>query len=83
MDVVARVEAEPMVLEPRMADAGNLWVKLLTAAVSNRRDVRIAARVSALQTVLTASTDARYRSLASAACRLPAARMRVADRSQR
>lgn len=81
MELIGRVTGEPLLLEPRMNGDNELWNKLLTSVVSSKRDVRVAARVSALQTVLTGTT--RERRLAAAACKLPALPLRVADDSSR
>lgn len=70
-------------LEPRMVENEGLWRKLLNAGVSAKRDVRRAARVSALQTVLTQSSTGTYRHLAAAACTMPAVAVRVAERKPR
>lgn len=83
MELYTRVAEENSLLEPRMTDSPELWNKLLTAGVSARRDVRIAARVSALQTVLTRGPATAYRQLATAACAMPAASMRVTERPRR
>ena len=83
MDLIDRVAEEPTLLEPRMGDDSELWTKLLTSGVSRKRDVRMAARVSALQSVLTGAAHSTYRQFATAARQLPAARMRVADDRQR
>ncbi len=83
MDLVGRVAEEPSLLEPRMSDDVEFWTKMLTSGVSNKRDVRMAARVSALQSVLTGAAHLTYRQFATAARQLPAARMRVADYRRR
>jgi len=83
MELYMRVADENSLLEPRMTSSQELWHKLLTAGVSAKRDVRIAARVSALQTVLTRGPAMAYRQLATAACAMPAASMRVAERPRR
>jgi hypothetical protein len=83
MELIGRVAEEPSLLEPRMSADTELWNKLLTSGVSGKRDVRMAARVSALQSVLTGAAHSGNRQFATAACQLPAARMRVADDRQR
>ena len=80
MDLLERALEHRSLLSPRMADKADLWNRLLTAGVSNRRPVRLAARAAALQTLLTQSTTRSGRPLAAAACRLPPARTRVAQR---
>jgi hypothetical protein len=76
MDLFSRALEDQALLAPRMADQPDLWNKLLTAGVSNRRHLRRAARVAALQTVLTQRPVRPYRRLAAAACKMRAARTR-------
>ena len=83
VDIVTRVAEEPQILVVRAADDAELWTRLLTAGVSGRRDLRVAARISALQSVLTGTARSGYRPLASAACKLPTMKMRVAERRRR
>lgn len=83
VELFSRAVTEYRLLEPRMFDNPDLWQKLLNAGVSAKKDVRMAARVSALQTVLTRSETGSYRQLAAAACSMPAVAVRVADRSSR
>lgn len=80
MDLYSSVLQDRMLLAPRMADNSDLWQRLLTAGVSNRRHVRIAARVSAMQTMLTQCRGRPYRPLAAAACRLPPVKVRNSGR---
>lgn len=67
-------------LRPRLAHDGDFWRKLLGPGISSRKDVRLAARISAMQMVLTGSAMKTRRPLAAAACSLPTVSMRVADR---
>ena len=83
MELIGRVAEEPPLLEPRMGGDVELWSKLLTSVVSSKRDVRTAARLSALQTILTGVARINDRQLAAAACKLPATPMRVADPRRR
>jgi hypothetical protein len=76
MDLLSRTLEERALLAPRMADRPDFWHKLLTAGVSNRRHLRHAARLAALQTVLTRSSARTDRRLAAAACKMPAPRTR-------
>ena len=80
IDLVDRAAELPGLLEARMSDRHDLWNKLLTSGLSSKRDVRHAARVSALQTVLTSTAAIPGRPLASAARRLPTTRLRLAPR---
>lgn len=66
--------------QPKRACDSDFWRKLLDAGTSSRKDVRLAARISAMQTVITRSAQSSRRPLAAAACRLPAVSMRVAER---
>ncbi len=76
MDLFSRALEDQALLAPRMADKPDLWHKLLTMGVSNRRHLRRAARVAALQTLLTQGPMRTYRPLAAAACKMPAPRSR-------
>ena len=67
-------------LEPRLAYDGDFWQKLLGAGTSARKDVRLAARISAMQTVITRGVTSPQRPMAAAACKLPDVSMRAADR---
>jgi hypothetical protein len=83
VELLSRAVTEYQLLEPRMFDNADLWRRLLSAGISAKKDVRMAARVSALQTVLTRSDTGSYRQLAAAACSMPRVAVRVADRSSR
>ena len=76
MDLFSRALEDQALLAPRMADKPDLWRKLLTVGVSNRRHLRRAVRVAALQTLLTQGPVRTYRPLAAAACKMPAPRSR-------
>lgn len=67
-------------LRPRLARNDAFWRKLLGAGVSARKDVRLAARISAMQTVITKSIERPRPSLATAACSMRSVAARVADR---
>ena len=83
MELFARTLEDRTLLAPRMADNAELWHKLLTAGVSNRRHLRRAARVAALQTVLTERPLHPARPLAAAACRMPAAQTRRSTKTRK
>lgn len=83
MELLIRVIPCNHLLKPRLADNTNFWNKLLGAGVNPEREVRVAARLCALQTMLTQSPAARYRRLAAAACSMPTPALRVADKSVR
>jgi hypothetical protein len=76
MDLIARALEDLTLLAPRMADQPDLWDRLLTAGVSNRRHVRLAARVATLQTILIQPPLRPHRPLAAAACKMSPARTR-------
>ena len=80
MDLYARALEDQALLAPRMAEETGLWNRLLSGGVSNRRDVRLAARVAALQTVLTQRRVRPYRPLAAAARRMPPVKTRHSAR---
>lgn len=83
MELLRRVVRCDHILEPRLADNSDFWRKLLNAGVSPERDVRVAARLCALQTMLTQSPAAIYRRLPAAACNMPMPAMRVAEKPKR
>ena len=74
---------EPNLLTPRLANRSEFWAKLLDAGSSQEKEIRHAAQLCALQTVLTRQMSERYRQLPAAACSTPAPAMRVADRRRR
>ena len=63
-------------LIPRFADREDIWSKLLGAGVSSERDVRRAAQLTVLQTMLTRDAVPGHERLSAAACRMPAPRTR-------
>lgn len=75
MDLFTRTLEDQTLLVPRMAGKAGLWDKLLTAGVSSRRHLRHAARVGALQTVLTNAPVRPHQALAAAAAKMPPARI--------
>lgn len=78
--VLATAGARADVLILRCANDAGLWAKLLASGISREKQVRRAAHISALQSVLTrASMPDRKR---WAACALKAPSMKVADESQ-
>jgi hypothetical protein len=83
MDLFTRALEDQTLLAPRMAGKAGFWDKLLTAGVSKRRHLRIAARVAALHTVLTNAPARPYRALAAAACKTPPARIRTSGKRSR
>ena len=80
MELFSRALEDQALLAPRLAARADLWHKLLTAGVSNRRHLRRAARLAALQTVLTQSPLRARRPLAAAACKITAPRTRTSGK---
>ena len=72
--------SEPRLVAPRLVNRMEFWTKLLDAGSSRDKDIRHAAQLCALQTVLTRQSSERYRQLPAAACSMPAPATRVADR---
>ena len=83
MELFTRTLEDQTLLAPRMADKAGFWDKLLTAGVSNRRHLRLAARMAALHTVLTNTPARPYRTLAAAACKMPPVRSRKREKRGR
>jgi hypothetical protein len=83
VDVLEFGRREAGLLSLRHAESGAFWQRLLTGATSDEALVRQAARLAALQAVLTGSAGGRTtRPLRNAACSLgPAARVAESDRS--
>jgi len=70
-------------LQPRFPGNEQFWIKLLGPGLSSERDVRIAAHLTALQSVLTENPATRYRATRAAACSTVVPSLRVADRNDR
>lgn len=70
-DVLQLARRQGDLLTVRLAGNGDFWNKLLGAGTSAEKDVRDAAHLSALQTILTSDTGIDYRRLPAAACSMP------------
>lgn len=70
---------EPGLLSPRLPSHREFWSKLLGAGTSNDKEVRHAAHLTALQTVLTNPAAEHYQRLPAAACLMPTPARRVAE----
>lgn len=70
-------------LQPRFAASERCWRKLLGPGLSSERDVRQAAHLAALQSILTEDPATHYRPMRAAACSTLAPALRVADRTRR
>jgi len=77
--LLQRMAGRGDLLRVRRAGDVEFWNKLLGPGLSSERDVRRAAQLSALQSILTAGPVPRYRSLRAAACNAPAPSLRIAD----
>ena len=77
--VLQRTAGRSDLLRPRRAEDVAFWGKLLGPGLCSEREVRGAAQLSALQSVLTEDPAARYRSLRAAACRTAAPALFVAE----
>ena len=76
------VSQEPHILTLRMATKTSFWCKLLGAGISEEDEVRSAAQLCALQSILTKQPREAYARLPAAACRMPAPASRVAERDR-
>lgn len=70
---------EPGLLSPRLPSHREFWSKLLGAGTSNDEEIRHAAQLTALQTVLTNPAAEHYQRLPAAACLMPTPARRVAE----
>jgi len=77
--LLAAVAPHPDLLELRRASDDELWRKLLHDGVSRETEIRTAAHVSSLQTVLTRPVSSVPRTWAVAACKTRRTGLRVAD----
>ena len=80
--LLQRTSSHLDLLQPRLADNIDFWKKLLGPGLSSEQDVRTAAHVAALQTILTENPAAQYRPLRAAACSFVAPSLQVADKRQ-
>lgn len=77
--LLAAVAPHPDLLELRRGNDDQLWLKLLIHGVSRETEVRTAAHVSALQTLLTRPATSVPRTWAVAACKSKHTGLKVAD----
>lgn len=77
--VLATAGTRADVLTLRCSADAELWAKLLASGVSRERQVRRAAHISALQSVLTRASLPERKKLAAAACAVRAPALKVAD----
>jgi hypothetical protein len=76
------IAGESDMVFPRMPERESFWTRMLEAGTNASDEIREAAHLSGLQTLLTAEGKTTYRRLPAAACRMPARAMRVADRNK-
>lgn len=70
-------------LQPRLANREEFWSKLLGPGISSETDVRHAAHLAALQSILTEDPALNYRPVSAAACTAPTPALHVAERNNR
>ena len=71
MELFAIGEQHPQLVTAMRSDDQPFWSKLIDAGTSDDGRVRRAARLSALQTILTASASKKLQQLPAAACSMP------------
>jgi hypothetical protein len=74
--LLSRAAYRADLLVPRFSSNPDVWTKLLSAGVSSERNVRHAAHLTALQTLLTQDVRTQQVPARAAACRLPPPRSR-------
>jgi len=79
--LLQRATSRRDLLQPRLAANMDFWNKLLGPGLSSEQDVRSAAHVAALQTILTDDPAAHYRALRAAACNAPTPSLQIADKN--
>jgi len=80
--ILQRTAGRSDMLRPRRAADVEFWGKLLGPGLCSEQQVRGAAQLSALQSILTEDPAARHRSLRAAACRTPMPSRFVAGKSE-
>jgi len=82
VDLLSRAAHRSDLVELRCGQSEPFWAKLLDRGVSSRRDIRIAAHLTAWQQILTPEPASR-RAWAAAACRSRVPSLQVADKRRR
>jgi hypothetical protein len=83
LGVLQRTAGRDDLLRARLADNDEFWGKLLRAGLSSEQDVRAAAHLAALHTLLTQNSADAYAPVRAAACSIPAPSLRVAEKPNR
>lgn len=81
VDIYRFAAAEPDLIGVRNAGDDAFWRRLLISATSVEKSVRRAARLAALQMLLTETHAGTYGRLAAAACTMPVPARKVADKA--
>jgi hypothetical protein len=81
--LLQRTINSPDLLQPRLPNKVDFWKKLLGPGLSSEQNVRNAAHMAALQTMLTEDPARQYRPLRAAACDSIAPSRKVADKRRR
>lgn len=81
--LLQRTMNSPDLLQPRLPNKVDFWKKLLGPGLSPEQNVRTAAHMAALQTMLTEDPASHYRPLRAAACNSIAPSRKVADKRRR
>lgn len=82
VDIYRFAGAETRLVAYRNAGNTAFWRRLLVSATSSEKPVRHAARLAALQMLLTETRTGTYRRLAAAACSMPSPARRVAEKGR-
>lgn len=81
--LLQRTSGRNDLLQPRLAENQDYWGKLLGPGLSSELDVRRAAHLTALQSMLTGDPARHHRPTRAAACDTLTPSLRVAERSDR
>lgn len=81
LHVMQRTAARSDLLQLRLADNSDFWTKMLRAGLSSEQNVRSAAHLAAMQTLLTTDSSEASIPVRAAACSFAAPSLRVADKS--
>ena len=79
-ELLSRVRRQRQPITARQAAGANIWERLLGPGISSESDIRGAAHIAALQTVLTTGTQSTADNWAVAACSAETPQLRVAEK---
>jgi len=80
LELLQRTAARSDLLQLRLVDNSEFWTKMLRAGLSSKQNVRSAAHLAAMQTLLTTGPSETSTPMRAAACSFSAPSLRVAEK---